>query len=329
MPFHPVDLGASVSPAAVLAVPPAYDTTPFDTGERGRLGVVALIVTLLVVGLPVAGVVIVCTAVLHSSVTAVNLSLLGIFYLITAMGITAGFHRLHTHRSFTASPVLRASLAIAGSMAFEGGVISWIAAHRRHHAFSDQPGDPHSPYEYGGGLVGRVRGVVHAHMGWLFRADSTSVEQYAPDLKAEPMMVAIDRAFPLLCVLSLGLPTLAGYLLTGTANGALTALLWGGLVRVFLLHHVTWSVNSLCHLYGSRPFTLRRADRATNLWPLAVVSMGDSWHNLHHSDPTCARHGVDRHQLDIAAGFIRICEKFGWATDVRWPTQARIEARRV
>jgi stearoyl-CoA desaturase (delta-9 desaturase) len=245
------------------------------------------------------------------------------------MGLTAGFHRLFTHRSFTAVPALRAALAIAGSMAFEGGVISWIATHRRHHAFSDQPGDPHSPYEYGGGAFGRLRGVIHAHMGWLFRADSTSAEQYAPDLKAEPMMAAIDRAFPLLCLLSLGLPTLAGYLLTGTANGALTALLWGGLVRVFLLHHVTWSVNSLCHLFGSRPFKLRRADRATNLWPLAVLSMGDSWHNLHHAEPTCARHGVDRHQLDIAAGFIRLCEKTGLATDVRWPTAARITARRV
>lgn len=314
---------------AVLTEPPAYDTAPFDTGERARLGFVQLIVTILVVGLPVAGLVVVCTALVGSGVTAVNLSLLAVFYLITAMGLTAGFHRLHTHRSFTASPVLRAGLAIAGSMAFEGGVISWIATHRRHHAFSDAPGDPHSPYEYGGGVIGRVRGVVHAHMGWLFRADSTSVEQYAPDLKAEPMMAAIDRAFPLLCLLSLGLPTLAGYLLTGTARGALTALLWGGLVRVFLLHHVTWSVNSLCHLYGSRPFKLRRADRATNLWPLAVLSMGDSWHNLHHAEPTCARHGVDPHQVDIAAGFIRLCEKLGWATDVRWPAEARIAARRV
>lgn len=300
-----------------------------DDALPGRLGLVPLLVTMVIVGLPVAGVVAVCTELFGSSVTVVNLSLLAVFYLISAMGLTAGFHRLFTHRSFCASPVLRAGLAIAGSLAFEGGVLSWIATHRRHHAFTDRPGDPHSPYEYGGGLRGQLRGAVHAHVGWLFRADATSVEQYAPDLKADPMMAAIDRAFPLLCLVSLGLPALAGWLLTGTGHGALTALLWGGLVRVFLLHHVTWSVNSLCHLYGSRPFKTRRQDRATNLWPLAVLSLGDSWHNLHHSDPTCARHGVDRGQIDIAAGFIRLCEKAGWATKVRWPTPERVAAHRV
>jgi stearoyl-CoA desaturase (Delta-9 desaturase) len=328
MPLILVD-DRRIVPPAVLDRPPAYDTAPFDTGERGRLGPLPLIVTLLVVGLPVAGVFLVCTDLLGSGFTAVNLGLLVGFYLVTAIGITAGFHRLFTHRSFTANPVLRASLAITGSMAFEGGVISWVAAHRRHHAFTDQPGDPHSPYEYGGGVWGRLRGAVHAHMGWLFRADSTSVERYAPDLAADPMLGWIDKAFPLWCVLSLGLPTLIGWLITGTAAGALTALLWGGLVRVFLLHHVTWSVNSLCHLYGSRPFKTRGADRSTNLWPLAVLSMGDSWHNLHHAEPTCARHGVDAHQLDIAAGFIRLCEKAGWATNVRWPTEERLAARRA
>lgn len=319
----PVALSASPLPRA------PHDAAPFDTGERSRLGLVQLAVTLLIVGLPVAGLVIVCTALLGSGVTVVNLSLLAVFYLITGMGVTAGFHRLLTHRSFTANPALRAALAIAGSMAFEGGVLSWIATHRRHHAFSDQPGDPHSPYEYGGGLWGQLRGAVHAHMGWLFRADSTSVDRYAPDLRADPMMATIDRAFPVLCLLSLGLPTLAGWLLTGTANGALTALLWGGLVRVFVLHHVTWSVNSLCHLFGGRPFKTRRQDRSTNLWPLAVLSLGDSWHNLHHSDPTCARHGVERGQLDIAAGFIRLCEKAGWATKVQWPTARRVAAHRA
>ncbi len=318
----------AVAPAVVQPPPTAFSTAPFGRADRARAGSVQIAVTLLIVGLPVVGLVAVSTAVFGSGATLVNLSLLAGFYLITAMGLTAGYHRLFTHRSFTAAPALRVSLAIAGSLAFEGGLISWVATHRRHHAFTDEPGDPHSPYEYGGGVWGQLRGAVHAHVGWLFRADSTSIEQYAPDLRADPVMVAIDRAFPLLCLVSLGLPALAGWLLTGTAHGALTAFLWGGLIRVFLLHQVTWSVNSFCHLYGSRPFKTRGSDRSTNLWPLAVLSLGDSWHNLHHADPTSARHGVDRGQLDIAAGFIRLCEKAGWATKVRWPTDQRLDSRR-
>lgn len=284
---------------------------------------------MLIVVLPLLGLVAICTTVIGHGVSATNLSLLVGGYLITGMGITAGFHRLFTHRSFTAKPALRAALAVAGSMSFEGGVLSWIAAHRRHHAFTDAPGDPHSPYEYGTGSWQQVRGAVHAHVGWLFRADSTSVERYAPDLAADRMMVIIDRAFPLLCIVSLAIPTLIGWAVTGTAMGALTALLWGGLIRVFLLHHVTWGVNSLCHLVGTRPFKTRRADRSTNLWPLALLSFGDSWHNLHHADPSCARHGVDRHQIDIAAGFIRLCEKSGLATKVQWPTPRRLAAHRL
>ncbi len=307
-------------PAAVAEVLP---------DPPGRLGLVPLLVTCLIVGLPTAGVIVVATGLVDNSVTAVNLSLTAIFYLITGLGITAGFHRLFTHRSFTAKPGLRAGLAIAGSLAFEGGVISWVATHRRHHAFADRPGDPHTPYEYSGGFWGQLRGAFHAHVGWLFRADETSVEQYAPDLQTERMMVTVDRAFPLLCLVSLGLPALIGFLLTGTAHGAFTAFLWGGLIRVFLLHQVTWGVNSLCHLYGSRPFKTRRDDRATNLWVLAVPSLGDSFHNLHHSDPTCARHGVDPRQLDITAGFIRLWERAGWATNVRWPTEARVAAHRA
>jgi stearoyl-CoA desaturase (delta-9 desaturase) len=278
--------------------------------------------------LPFAGLLAVCTALFGSGVSVLNVSLLVGFYVFTGMGITVGFHRLFTHRSFTANRALQLVLGVAGGMSFEGGVLSWVAAHRRHHAFTDAPGDPHSPYEYGTRPWGLVRGAVHAHVGWLFRSNPTSIEQYAPDLAADPLMRAIDRAFPLLCVVSLGLPALIGFAATGTASGALNALLWGGLIRVFLLHHMTWGVNSLCHLVGSRPFRTRRSDRSTNLWPLALLSFGDSWHNLHHADPTCARHGVDRFQLDLAAGFIWLCERAGWATNVHWPTPRRIDAYR-
>src|SRR5512140_1780275 len=183
------------------------------------------------------------------------------FYVITGLGVTVGFHRLLTHRSFTAVPALRVVLAIAGSMSFEGEVIGWVAIHRRHHAFADKPGDPHSPYRYGTSLPGQLRGLAHAHVGWLLRDDPTPAARYAPDMTADPAMRAVSAAFPALCAVSLGLPFGLGWAIGGW-HGALTALLWAGLVRVTLLQHVTWSVNSLCHVIGARPFTTRRYDRA-------------------------------------------------------------------
>ena len=165
-------------------------------------------------------------------------------------------------------------------------------------------------------------------MGWLLRDDPSPPAHYAPDLVGDPALRAISAAFPALCVVSLGLPFAAGWAIGGSWHAALAALLWAGLVRVTLLQHVTWSVNSLCHVIGTRPFTTRRYDRATNLWPLALLSLGESWHNMHHSDPTCARHGADPRQIDISAGVIRIFERFGWATGVHWPAPGRLDARR-
>ncbi|PZG45500.1 acyl-CoA desaturase, partial [Spongiactinospora gelatinilytica] len=246
------------------------------------------------------------------------------------LGVTVGFHRLLTHGSFTALPWLRTALAIAGSMGFQGNVIDWVAVHRRHHAFTDRPGDPHSPHRYGTGLRGQLRGLAHAHLGWLFTGDATtSAGRYAPDLLADPVMTRVARAFPALCALSLALPFLAGWAITGTLHGALTAFLWAGLIRVALLQHVTWSVNSLCHMIGNRPFKTRRYDRATNLWPLALLSFGESWHNGHHSEPTCARHGLGRGQIDPSSGVIRLLERLGWVSDVRWPNPERIQRRRT
>jgi stearoyl-CoA desaturase (Delta-9 desaturase) len=213
-------------------------------------------------------------------------------------------------------------------MSFQGAAIGWVATHRRHHAFADRPGDPHSPYRYGTSLAGQLRGLAHAHAGWLLRDDPTPARRYAPDLTADPAIRAISAAFPAWCALSLALPFGAGWLLGGTWRAALFALLWAGLVRVTVLQHVTWSVNSLCHVFGSRPFATRRHDRATNLWPLALVSFGESWHNMHHSDPGCARHGADPGQIDISAAVIRLFERLGWATAVHWPVPARLTARR-
>jgi|HubBroStandDraft_3_1064219.scaffolds.fasta_scaffold38026_1 stearoyl-CoA desaturase (delta-9 desaturase) len=288
---------------------------------------VALAVTGAIVVSPFAGLVAAVWLLWGHGVGLADLGLAAFFYLVTGFGVTVGFHRLLTHRSFTARPALRVALAVAGSMSFQGNVTSWVATHRRHHAFTDEPGDPHSPYRYGTGPAGQLRGVLHAHVGWLFGDDPTSQERYAPDLATDPAMRQVSRAFPVLCAVSLALPFAAGWLFGGV-RGALAGLLWGGLVRVFLLQHVTWSVNSLCHLVGSRPFATRRHDRATNLWPLAVLSLGDSWHNMHHSDPACARHGVDPGQLDLSAMLIRALERAGWATSVRWPTADRLLRRR-
>jgi stearoyl-CoA desaturase (delta-9 desaturase) len=255
-----------------------------------------------------------------TGITLTDLLLATFLYIITGLGVTVGFHRLLTHRSFTARPWLRATLAVAGSMAFQGNLIDWVAVHRRHHAFTDHPGDPHSPYRYGAHLTGQLRGMLHAHLGWLFTNDPTPPERYAPDLLADPAMVRISRAFPALCAASLLLPFAAGWAISGTLHGGLTACIWAGLIRIALLQHVTWSVNSLCHMIGDRPHTTRRHDRSTDLWPLALLSFGESWHNGHHSAPTSARHGRRPGQIDPSATLIGLFERLNWATDVHWPT---------
>ena len=254
-------------------------TEPFPDGDgtpRTFEGGVRIAVTAAIVIVPFAGLGVAVWLAWGHGLRLTDVLLAAAFYLVTGLGVTIGFHRLLTHRSFTAAPALRVVLAIAGSMSFEGDVIGWVAIHRRHHAFADRPGDPHSPYRYGTSLPGQLRGLAHAHVGWLLRDDPTPPARYAPDLVADPALRAISAAFPALCVVSLGLPFAAGWAIGGSWRAALAALLWAGLVRVTLLQHVTWSVNSLCHVIGTRPFTTRRYDRATNLWPLALLSLGES-----------------------------------------------------
>ncbi len=254
---------------------------------------------------------------------AVNLSdlVLGLaLYVLTGFGITVGFHRLFTHRAFGPRRALKITLAVLGSMAVEGSLTSWVATHRRHHMFSDGPGDPHSPHRYGDRGAALLRGLAFSHLGWLFVSDASSATRYAPDMLRDPDIQRIDRLFPVLAVSSLAIPLGIGYALSGTLAGALTALLWAGLVRMALLHHVTWSVNSLCHTFGPR--TELATDRSTNLRALAVVSLGDSWHNVHHAHPSWARHGAGQGMVDPSAWLIRRFEQLGWATRVRWPTAA-------
>ncbi len=254
---------------------------------------------------------------------AVNLSdvVMGtVFYLITGFGVTVGYHRLFTHRGFTPQRVLKVILAVAGSMAVEGSVTSWVATHRRHHLYSDRSGDPHSPHRYGERTLAMLRGLLFAHVGWLFTSDASSAERYAPDMLRDRDVRRVGRLFPWLALCSMALPFGIGYALGGSLSGAITALVWAGLVRMMLLHHVTWSVNSLCHVFGRR--SEETSDQSRNLWPLAVLSLGESWHNVHHAHPAWARHGARRGMVDPSARLIWFFERLGWVTGVRWPRTA-------
>jgi stearoyl-CoA desaturase (delta-9 desaturase) len=250
-------------------------------------------------------------------------------YLVSGFGVTVGFHRYFTHGSFKAVRWLRIVLAVAGSLAVEGEVIQWVADHRRHHAYTDREGDPHSPWRYGASVTGLLRGLVYAHCGWLFQRQWSNRARFAPDLVADRDIARVDRMFAPLVAVSLLTPPAIGGLLTWSWQGALTAFFWASLVRVALLHHVTWSINSICHVYGQRPFRTHTADRAANFWPLAVISFGENWHNSHHADPTCARHGVLPGQLDPSARLIWLLERTGRVYDVRWPKPQRFAALRL
>jgi stearoyl-CoA desaturase (delta-9 desaturase) len=254
--------------------------------------------------------------------TWLDVILAGTWYTVTCLGVTVGFHRYFTHGSFKAKRPLRLALAIVGSMAVQGPILHWVADHRRHHAFSDKEGDPHSPWLFGTSPAALARGFWHAHLGWVLDRELTNQERFAPDLLADRDIRRVHRLFGLWTALTLAAPALLGGLISWSWWGAVTAFFWAGLVRVTFLHHVTWSVNSVCHMVGDRPFASR--DRSANFWPLAVLSMGESWHNLHHADPTCARHGVKPGQIDISARLIWVFEKLGWVYDVRWPTPTRL-----
>ena len=248
-------------------------------------------------------------------------------YAVTGHGVTVGFHRHFTHHAFKAPTWLRTVLAVCGMMAIQGPVIRWVADHRRHHRFTDRAGDPHSPWRYGRSLRALTKGFVYSHLLWLFEKEQTSEEKFAPDLCKDPAIRRLSRAFPAWVAVSMLLPPLLGGLWSWSWQGALTAFFWGSLVRVAALHHVTFAINSVCHITGSTPFKTK--DESRNVWWLAIPSMGESWHNFHHAEPTSARHGVGHFEIDTSAIIIRWLEHQHWVRDVRWPDKASVARHRL
>jgi stearoyl-CoA desaturase (Delta-9 desaturase) len=250
----------------------------------------------------------------------------GVMYLVAGVGVTIGFHRLLTHRSFATYKPIAYALAVAGSMSVQGPVVSWVADHRKHHAHTDEEGDPHSPHGHGGGALGTLKGLWWAHLGWLLdRQGQASFRKYARDVVDDRGLRWISRYFVAIVLVGLLIPAGIGFLLTGTLVGALTALLWGGFVRVFILHHVTWSVNSVCHFFGRRRFDTD--DESTNVTWVALLSLGEGWHHNHHAFPRSAQHGLRWYEPDVSGWIIRGMGKLGLAWNVVTITPERQRER--
>jgi stearoyl-CoA desaturase (delta-9 desaturase) len=313
-----VATGTSPTLPALPALPAPATQAPGPVARTILGTFVAVPLAAVVIGVPIA--------LSHGWVRWLDIIMLVVIYVIGVHGITIGYHRLFTHDAFTTGRTMRAILALAGSLAVEGRVVDWVADHRRHHQYSDVEGDPHSPWLHGPGTWGLARGFIHAHVGWLFTYTGTDTAKYAPDLIADRAVDRISRLWPLIAIISMAIPTAIGYAVDGWV-GAAQAFFWVTLVRIALVHHMTWSINSVCHIWGKRPFVTR--DRSTNVAWLAPISGGESWHNYHHADPSSARHGVLRWQLDTSAIAIRLLERLGLVTAVKWPTPERIERKKV
>lgn len=283
------------------------------------------VVTAIAVGLPFVGFLAAIVLFWGSGVRPIDLALLVAMYLATGFGITVGFHRLFTHRSFAAPRPVAYLLAILGSMAVQGPLFQWVATHRRHHQHSDEEGDPHSPHLHGDSVLGAIKGMLHAHMGWMVERRQHAVGRYVGDLRKDEGLHTISRLFPLWVAIGLLLPALVGGLASMSWEGALLGFLWGGLARVFLGHHVTWSINSVCHIWGSRPF--RCGDESRNNALFGVLAFGEGWHNNHHAFPTSARHGLRWWQFDSSWLMIRAMSLVGLAREIKVPTEERIAAK--
>ena len=307
--------------AAITPAPPSLEPTDVEVSRSLRFAIgIFIVVPFLAVlaAVPVAW---------GGWLSWVDIALLVVFWAITALGITVGYHRLFTHGSFKAARPVKIALAVMGGMAIEGSINQWVADHRKHHQYSDDFGDPHSPWRFGTSKRAVAKGLLWSHMGWLFAEDQTVVREYAPDILNDKDLQRINRNFAWMVTATLVLPAILGGLITWSWIGALTAFFWAGLIRIAFVHHVTWSINSICHVFGKRPFKTR--DNSSNVAWLAIPSFGESWHNLHHADPTCARHGVLKGQIDLSAEVIRGLERMNLAYDVRWPKPERLAKKLV
>jgi stearoyl-CoA desaturase (Delta-9 desaturase) len=301
---------------------PAAETVPEQASLPARL------VTLVAILVPLMGVIAAPFFVWGWGFGWTDLGLLLGMYVLTALGITVGFHRLFVHRSFETYMWVKLIWAILGSMAVQGSLFKWVAMHRRHHQHSDTPDDPHSPQHEGHGILGVLRGFWHAHIGWFFQRDPVDLDRYVGDLAQSRTLRVASKLFPLWVVLGLVIPAVMGGVITLSWAGAWTGLIWGGLVRIFLVHHVTWSVNSACHLWGEQPY--RSDDESRNNALFGILAMGEGWHNTHHAFPTSARHGLRWWQIDVSYWVIRTMDILGLAWNLKLPTkEAQVEGLRT
>jgi stearoyl-CoA desaturase (delta-9 desaturase) len=323
-------MGVTVGPKQAAAIPPSEDVGRAPSEDVGRLDGptpeeiqepvlenLDRAITGVITAVPALLLILAAWQLWNRELDWLDVGIFAVMYSATALGITVGFHRMLTHRAFKTSPWLRGLLAVLGTMAVEGPVISWVADHRKHHAYADRFGDPHSPHvDHGVGWRGALRGLAHAHVGWLFdHSQRGARERFAPDLLADPVIAFVDKTFVLWSLVGLAIPFAAGWLIGGSLDAGLQALLWGGVVRIFVLHHVTYSINSLCHFFGRRRFAT--PDHSRNLSWLAPFSMGEAWHNNHHAFPTSAFHGMGAREFDISGLVISALERVGLIWDVQ------------
>jgi stearoyl-CoA desaturase (delta-9 desaturase) len=318
-----IDLTTQRQPAIAAAVQPASTVALANPIARRLQRSLAMIIVVL----PFLGFLIALALSWGHSVGYAQLTLLAAMYFATLLAIEVGFHRHFAHRAFQSNTFVRIALGILGSMAAQGPLIFWVAIHRRHHAYSDRPGDPHSPNLHERSIFGTLSGLWHAHVGWLFDFETADWVRYAPDLLRESGIFRLHRLYPLWVLLGLLIPSIAGGLLAWTWPGVFYGFLWGGLVRMFLVDHSIWSVNSLCHLFGNRTF--QSGDHSTNNFWLAFTSLGGSWHNNHHAFPNSAKNGMAWWQIDPAGSFIGMLKMAGLVWDVKAPTPDMLANARI
>ncbi len=308
---------------SVRSSPDSSQPASLEEGPE-RVPPLAQMLKLIVIFVPFLGLVAAAILLWGWGFNWVHLGLFLGMYIVTGLGITVGFHRLFTHRSFEAGGVVRFVLAALGSMAVQSPLLEWVALHRLHHQHSDQPGDPHSPHHHGSGILALLRGFWHAHIGWVFKADPPGMEHYVKDLRQDGVVRVAAALYPLWAILGLLIPALLGGVLTGSWRGALLGMLWGGLARIFLVHHLTWSVNSVCHLWGGQTYKVH--DQSRNNLLFGILALGEGWHNNHHAFPTSARHGLRWWQFDLSYYVIRVLALVGLARNVRVPAEEAVAA---